>query len=57
MKKIFFLVLPFLLLGTSITIATPLVSDKTEECLACHAEVTPGIVADWKHSLHSRVTP
>ena len=31
-------------------------SPATEECLGCHEEVTPGIVADWKASRHSRVT-
>ena len=32
------------------------VSDATEECLACHEEVTPGIVADWRTSRHASVT-
>ena len=57
MYKAFYLVLPFLFLGTATTLASPPVSDKTQECLSCHAEVTPGIVADWKRSLHSQVTP
>lgn len=33
------------------------VSGATEDCLACHVDVTPGIVADWKNSLHYRTTP
>ncbi|MHB8765181.1 MAG: multiheme c-type cytochrome [Deferrisomatales bacterium] len=33
------------------------VSSATEACLGCHAEVTPGIVADWRASRHSRVSP
>ncbi len=33
------------------------VSEATETCLSCHASVTPGIVADWKASLHAQVTP
>jgi len=32
-------------------------SDDTESCLACHATLNPGIVADWRKSLHARVTP
>jgi hydroxylamine dehydrogenase len=35
----------------------PSVSSATQDCVACHAGVTPGIVADWKKSLHARVTP
>lgn len=57
MQKSFYLVLPLLFLGASTTIASPPVSGATEECLACHTAVTPGIVADWERSLHSRVTP
>lgn len=33
------------------------VSAATEECIGCHAEVTPGIVGDWRASRHSKVTP
>jgi hydroxylamine dehydrogenase len=57
MQKASLLVLLFLFIGASAAIASAPVSEKTEECLSCHAEVTPGIVADWKHSLHFRVTP
>jgi hypothetical protein len=32
-------------------------SEQTKECLECHRSVTPGIVADWEASLHSRTTP
>ncbi|MFN2354890.1 MAG: multiheme c-type cytochrome [Desulfopila sp.] len=32
-------------------------SEDTEGCLACHELVTPGIVADWKNSRHSQVSP
>ncbi len=57
MKKISLFTLSFLVLSASAAFASPAASDTTEECLSCHAEVTPGIVADWKRSLHSRVTP
>jgi hydroxylamine dehydrogenase len=30
------------------------ISSETEECISCHETVTPGIVADWKTSLHSQ---
>jgi len=33
------------------------VSGQTEECLMCHASITPGIVADWQNSRHAQVTP
>lgn len=52
-----FLFLPVLCLWVSTVVASPAVSEGTRECLSCHAEVTPGIVADWEHSLHYRVTP
>lgn len=35
----------------------PPISEATQECLACHATVTPTIVEDWKKSRHSVVTP
>jgi hypothetical protein len=31
-------------------------SEATEDCLACHEEVTPGIVSDWRRSRHARVS-
>lgn len=33
------------------------ISDKTRSCLNCHRGFTPGIVADWETSRHSRTTP
>ena len=44
------------LLSANALTAAPL-SDDTENCLACHVSVTPGIVAGWKKSLHAKVTP
>ena len=32
-------------------------SEKTQACLECHREVTPGIVADWQRSRMARTTP
>lgn len=32
-------------------------SDKTQECIECHASVSPGIVEDWKAGRHSHITP
>lgn len=32
-------------------------SQETTTCLACHEIVSPGIVKDWKASLHSNITP
>ena len=33
------------------------VSDATQECLDCHEVFHPGIVADWRASRHSQMTP
>ena len=33
------------------------ISDDSRECLECHQTVTPGIVGDWKKSLHARISP
>lgn len=32
-------------------------SPESEECLACHSDLHPGMVESWKKSLHSRTTP
>lgn len=45
----------FWLLAASPTEAP--ISPATRGCLDCHADVTPGIVADWRASRHARVTP
>ena len=33
------------------------ISSDTEDCIGCHEEATPGIVADWRRSRMARVTP
>jgi nitrate/TMAO reductase-like tetraheme cytochrome c subunit len=56
MKILFFLgAIGFILFGPSAS-AAPLSPD-TEACLSCHATLHPGIVEDWKKSLHSQVPP
>ena len=42
---------------TQKTGANELISQATKNCIACHEQVTPGIVADWRTSRHSRVVP
>ncbi len=32
-------------------------SEQTEECLGCHSELHPGLVASWLQSRHSKVSP
>ena len=49
--------LALILLSAVVPAHSAALSPATEECLGCHEEVTPGIVADWKASRHSRVTP
>ena len=33
------------------------ISEDTQTCLECHEALTPGIVADWRKSLHAQITP
>ncbi|WP_022853212.1 multiheme c-type cytochrome [Thermodesulfatator atlanticus] len=33
------------------------ISEATETCLSCHESVTPGIVEDWRKSVHANVLP
>jgi hypothetical protein len=35
----------------------PLISKETEECLACHIELHPGLVKSWEISKHSQISP
>ncbi|MDY6821053.1 MAG: multiheme c-type cytochrome [Deferribacterota bacterium] len=59
MKRISYLLLSSLILVafffTSNTYAS--ISKETQTCLSCHSTVTPGIVADWKKSRHSTISP
>ncbi len=32
-------------------------SAETEDCLGCHSEIHPGLVASWLQSRHSKITP
>ncbi|MFC1657552.1 multiheme c-type cytochrome [Candidatus Moduliflexota bacterium] len=50
-----FLAASFLPAG-GVNAAEAKLSEATEDCLACHGEVTPGIVSDWRRSRHSRVS-
>lgn len=36
---------------------TVAISPQTQICLGCHSKYTPGIVADWQASRHSKQTP
>lgn len=33
------------------------ISEETQECLGCHEDLMPGLVADWRTSLHARTSP
>jgi hypothetical protein len=63
MKKLYFFIVIWVLLGTSLFIgvikteAASLISERSQACLACHTMVSSGIVADWKRSLHAQITP
>ncbi len=51
------LVIVFLLFGSAAFAEEAPLSEATAACLECHAEATPGIVADWKRSAHAMTTP
>jgi hypothetical protein len=58
MKWHFYLILFFLIFNQRTLFGEPVnISEKTRLCLDCHATYTPGIVEDWKKSLHSQTTP
>ncbi len=46
----------FLSTGAAFGASAPF-SQATEECIACHLSVYPGILADWERSLHARISP
>ncbi len=54
MRKL--LIIICVLLVPAATFATA-ISSETQSCLRCHNGLTPGIVADWESSRHSRTTP
>jgi hydroxylamine dehydrogenase len=33
-----------------------IISDSSQDCIACHSSVTPAIVADWRRSAHAKIT-
>lgn len=39
------------------TVGATMQSEDTQNCIACHASITPGIVADWEKSRHAKRTP
>ena len=50
--------LPFLTLYLQAQSAPDItLSSETQECLGCHESLHPGIVADWRSSRHSNMTP
>ena len=57
MKKLLFAFSAiFLFMGAAFGANTP-ISEATEECISCHASVSPGIVGGWKKSRHARISP
>jgi hypothetical protein len=57
MKTLVFILSTILLCTGAALGASAPISDGTEECIACHASVSPGIVAGWKKSRHARIIP
>lgn len=61
MKKFLFRLAPFVFLfyaaGFDVYAQETALSSATEECLGCHRELHPGLVASWEKSRHSRTTP
>ncbi len=60
MKKLIYLIPIFvvtLILATFINSKTPLkISPQTEECIACHNEINPGLIKSWEEIRHSKIT-
>jgi hypothetical protein len=42
--------------GSTQSVEVP-VSNDTQDCLSCHEDLHPGIVAAWRESRHARITP
>lgn len=58
-KKYFtFMIILFLCFSSfsfaDLKVDDPKISSETDDCISCHESVTPGIVTDWKTSLHSK---
>ncbi len=48
-----FLFISFFIISSFTVSEEPEISSETQDCISCHETVTPGIVADWRTSLHS----
>lgn len=57
MKKFVFTLLIVFFTGQAASASNGRISEDTEVCIECHVTVTPGIVAGWKKSRMSQVTP
>lgn len=57
MKRCFCLLVLLTAVGWAVESPAASISAATEECLSCHAEATPGVVADWERSRHAQMTP
>lgn len=58
LRFVFLFVLSWAFWGWSLCLAEEQpISDLTQDCIACHSSVTPAIVADWRRSAHSKITP
>ncbi len=51
------LLVPMALAALGASGAASRISKETQECLNCHSTYHPGLLNDWMHSLHSKVTP
>lgn len=52
----FILLIIFLCVQEAFAAGIP-VTEESQGCIECHSQVTPGIVSDWKNSLHAKMTP
>ena len=57
MKRASFFILAILACASGATGTEAPISGDTASCLECHSTLNPGIVADWKKSRMSKVTP
>lgn len=53
-KHFIFIAISFFFVSfTTLTTDKPKTSPQTDDCISCHESITPGIVSDWRTSLHS----
>ncbi len=56
MKTIIIFIISLFAISANANENAPIISDESQECIDCHATITPGIVGDWEKSRHAITT-